>query len=166
MQNQYQIIVASIFVFAFFTGCSSTSDVIEDSSVQQTASEPVAAQEPVQSEPEPNSKMALDTIFYFDFDDAHIRPDARAEIEAHAERIKSSDQIVRIEGHADERGTEAYNKELGQRRAEAVRDLLVSMGVQSSQIQTVSLGEENPVILGSGESVWQKNRRVELKPTN
>ena len=110
--------------------------------------------------------MALDTIFYFDFDDANIRPDARAEIEAHAERIKSSDQIVRIEGHADERGTEAYNRELGQRRAEAVRDLLVSMGVQSSQIKTVSLGEQNPVILGSGESVWQKNRRVELKPTN
>ena len=166
MQNQYQIIVVSIFVFAFFTGCSSTSDVVEDSSVQQTVSEPVAAQEPVQFEPEPNSKMALDTIFYFDFDDANIRPDARAEIEAHAERIKSSDQIVRIEGHADERGTEAYNRELGQRRAEAVRDLLVSMGVQSSQIKTVSLGEQNPVILGSGESVWQKNRRVELKPTN
>ena len=75
----------------------------------------------------------------------------------------SNSQVIRIEGHADERGTEAYNQELGQRRAEAVRDLLISKGVSASQIQTVSYGEKNPDITGSGEPVWQKNRRVVLK---
>jgi peptidoglycan-associated lipoprotein len=164
MQNQYHKIVVSLFVLTFFAGCSSTSDVVEEAPVQQASSEPVAAQEPAQ--PQPEATIALETIFYFDYDDATLRPGARAEIEAHAERIKSSEKIVRIEGHADERGTDTYNKELGQRRAEAVRDLLVSMGVHSSKIETVSLGEKSPVILGSGESVWQKNRRVELKPTN
>lgn len=164
MLNQYQIIVVSMFLLTFFAGCSSTSDVIEEAPVQQATSDPVATQEPAQ--PQQDATLALETIFYFDYDDATLRPGAHAEIEAHAERIKSSNQIVRIEGHADERGTDAYNKELGQRRAEAVRDLLVSMGVHASKIETVSMGEKSPVILGSGESVWQKNRRVELKPTN
>lgn len=158
MRFQFYLLSVSLFVLAILTGCSSTADVVEEVPQQQASVEP---QEPIQAEPEP--EPVLDTVFYFDYDDASIRHNARIALEAHAERLKSGDQVIRIEGHADERGTDSYNKELGKRRAEAVKELLVSMGVHSSKIETASLGEERPVVLGSGESVWQKNRRVELK---
>ena len=161
MRNQFYLAVILLFVLAFLAGCSSVSDVVEEPPVQNAAPEPASIQEPVQTEPE--SKITLETSFYFDFDDATLRPDAHQAIQAHAERLKSNSQVIRIEGYADERGTEEYNKELGQRRADAVRDLLISMGVSSSQIETVSFGEQRPLVLGSGETIWQKNRRVELK---
>ena len=161
MQNQIYLVVLLFFVLVFSAGCSGTGDVVEEAPVQEAAPEPTIAQEPVQPEPEP--EMALETTFYFDFDDATLRPNVRQAVEAHAERLKTNSQVIRIEGYADERGTEAYNEQLGKRRAEAVRDLLVSMGVSSSQIETVSYGEKNPLMVGSGEDVWQKNRRVELK---
>jgi len=153
--------VVLLFVLALTAGCSTMSDVAEEPLAQEPAPEPTAAQESVQAEPEP--EITLKTAFYFDYDDATLRPDAHQAIKAHAERLKSNSQVIRIEGYADERGTEAYNKELGQRRADAVRELLISMGVSSSQIETVSFGEQRPLVLGKGETVWQKNRRVELK---
>ena len=161
MQNQLYPTIAISFVLALTAGCSSMSDVVETPQAQETAPEIIADQEPAQIETNP--EIALETTFYFDFDDATLRPNVRQAIEAHAERLKTDSQVIRIEGYADERGTEAYNKELGQRRADAVRDLLISMGVRSSQIQTVSFGEKKALSLGSGETVWQKNRRVELK---
>lgn len=164
MQKQFYLVMVILFGLAMVAGCASTTDVEEAPAAEQTAPEPeeVAVQEPVPvAEPEP--EMPLASVFYFDYDDATLRPYAIEALEEHAERLKTNSQVIRIEGHADERGTEAYNQELGQRRAEAVRDLLISKGVSASQIQTVSYGEKNPDITGSGEPVWQKNRRVVLK---
>lgn len=165
MRNQFYLLAINLFVLSLIAGCSSTSEVAEAPPAQEaTVQEEVAVQEPAQvAEPEPEPEMPPATVFYFDYDDATLRPNVREAIEEHAERLKNNSQVVRIEGHADERGTEAYNKELGQRRAEAVRDLLISMGVSSNQIETVSYGENNPDVLGQGEAVWQKNRRVVLK---
>lgn len=157
MRNQSYLMVVLLFVLVLTAGCSTTSNVVEE----PLAQEPAAALESVQAEPEP--EITMKTAFYFDFDDATLRPDAHQAIEAHAERLKSNSQVIRIEGYADERGTETYNKELGQRRADAVRDLLISMGVSSSQIESVSFGEQRPIVLGKGKTIWQKNRRVELK---
>lgn len=162
MQKQLYLAIVTLFTLILSAGCSSMSDVVEESPAQEAAPEPVAAQESVQVEPEPK-KEELQTTFYFDFDEATVRPSAVPVIEAHAERIKTSAEVVRIEGYADDRGTEIYNKELGQRRADAVRDLLISMGVNSSQIETVSFGEQSPQASGSGEFIWQQNRRVVLK---
>lgn len=170
MRNQFYPAVVILFVLAFIAGCSSTPEAVEEAPTQATPPEQAAVQEePVrqepaqQSTPEPEPEVALETIFYFDFDDTTLRFGDRSAIEAHAEQIKSGSQVIRIEGHADERGTEAYNKQLGQRRANAVRDLLISMGVNSGQIETVSYGEQNPKALGSSEDAWQKNRRVEIR---
>ncbi|MDE0179549.1 MAG: OmpA family protein, partial [Gammaproteobacteria bacterium] len=69
---------------------------------------------------------------------------------------------VNIEGHCDERGTREYNLALGERRSEAVRRYLISAGVRSTQIETVSFGEERPVDPGHDESAWAKNRRAEM----
>ena len=159
MRNLFYLFILPAFVLSLIAGCSSTSDVIEESPPPQASSESVV--EP--AEPVQQAKEELRNIFYFDYDDATVRPDTRPIIEAHAERLKNSNQAIVIEGYADERGTEAYNRELGQRRAEAVKDLLVSMGVQSSQIETISYGEQNPQDSGNNELAWQKNRRVELK---
>lgn len=101
-------------------------------------------------------------VFYFEFDSAVLLPEARAALIAHSEYLRGASKSVRLEGHADERGTREYNMALGERRANAVRDFLVLQGVSSSSIETVSYGEERPAVSGSGENSWSKNRRVEL----
>lgn len=105
---------------------------------------------------------ALESVFYFDFDQSSLRPDVRAALLAQAAYLKANPQAVRLEGHADERGTREYNMALGERRALAIRDFLRFEGVNSA-IEVVSYGEESPAVFGSGESAWQQNRRVELK---
>lgn len=109
---------------------------------------------------------AIDNVaktFYFEFDSSVLKPEARAALIAHAEYIRSNDESVRLEGHADERGSREYNMALGERRANAVRDFLVLQGVDASAIETVSYGEERPAQMGSSEYAWSQNRRVELK---
>ena len=69
---------------------------------------------------------------------------------------------MRLEGHADERGTREFNLALGERRAQSVRELIMLQGVSGNQIDVVSYGEEKPAVVSSGEEAWQKNRRVEL----
>jgi peptidoglycan-associated lipoprotein len=69
-----------------------------------------------------------------------------------------NDQLV-IEGHCDERGTREYNLALGERRANAVKDFLVSQGVQVARLKTISYGKERPAVLGSNETAWAQNRR-------
>jgi peptidoglycan-associated lipoprotein len=102
-------------------------------------------------------------IVYFDFDQYDIRGDARPVVEAHAAfLVHNSNVPVRLEGHADERGSREYNLALGEKRANAVRDMLILLGVNSLQITTLSYGEERPVDHGRHERAWQLNRRVEF----
>ncbi|NMT63854.1 peptidoglycan-associated lipoprotein Pal [Marinobacter orientalis] len=103
------------------------------------------------------------TTFYFDFDTAEIKPEARDVLVAHARYLQANpDQDVRIEGHADERGTKEYNLALGERRANAIERFLIVNGASRGQTETVSYGEEKPAVMGSDESAWAQNRRVEL----
>ncbi|WP_339799697.1 peptidoglycan-associated lipoprotein Pal [uncultured Marinobacter sp.] len=103
------------------------------------------------------------TTFYFDFDTAEIKPEARDVLAAHARYLANNPgRSVRLEGHTDERGTGEYNMALGERRANAVQRFMVVNGASREQIETVSYGEEKPAVMGSGESSWAQNRRVEL----
>lgn len=105
----------------------------------------------------------LDGLFYFDFDQSIIKRAGHVELNTHAQALsKMSGFSVRLEGHADERGTREYNNALGERRANAVRSYLMSQGVSSSQIEVISYGEEKPVVGGSNERSWALNRRVEI----
>ncbi len=112
---------------------------------------------------EEEEEVELETVFYFDFDKSELKPEARALLTAHAEQLKADPRSVRLEGHADERGSREYNIALGERRANAVRDFLVLQGVDAGLLETISYGEERPVAFGSNESSWAQNRRVELK---
>lgn len=106
--------------------------------------------------------LSSGNVIYFDFDQDVIRPDGRDVLVTHASRLKKGGSAV-LEGHADERGTREYNMALAERRSKAVRDFLVVQGVNSSQLEVVSYGEERPADPASNEAAMAKNRRVEIK---
>lgn len=111
---------------------------------------------------DPDSPLS-ERIIYFDFDQSEIKSRFVAMIGAHASYlVEHPDMQVRLEGHTDERGSREYNIGLGERRAEAVRRMLMFQGVSSGQIETVSYGEEQPAAQGHDESAWSQNRRVEI----
>jgi len=96
---------------------------------------------------------------YFDTDAYEVRSDAQPLLDAQAAWLRRySSVVVRIEGNCDERGTREYNLALGARRANSVRDYLVSHGVEAGRISTISFGKEQPLEGGSDEGAWQKNR--------
>jgi peptidoglycan-associated lipoprotein len=97
---------------------------------------------------------------YFDYDKADIRPDARAALSKTADFLKSNPRFkATIEGHCDERGSTEYNLALGVRRANAVKEYIVSLGVSADRVSTVSFGKEKPFCMESNEACWQQNRR-------
>jgi len=117
--------------------------------------------------PPPAPKATMEELFranvfdaFFDFDRADIRPDARDALARTAEFLRTTPEIrVSIEGHCDERGSTEYNLALGDRRAQAVRQFLISLGVSAERMETVSFGKEKPFCTVSDEECWQQNRR-------
>lgn len=105
----------------------------------------------------------LQGVFYFDFDQAIVKRAGHEELNKHAKVLRDDRYMsVRLEGHADERGTREYNLALGERRANAIRAYLVAQGAARSQIEVISYGEEKPANMGHNESAWAQNRRVEI----
>ncbi len=97
---------------------------------------------------------------HFDFDKYDVRPDAARTLDANAAWLKSNgNQLLLIEGHCDERGTNEYNLALGERRAKSAMNYLVSQGVQASRITIISYGEERPLCTEHTETCWAQNRR-------
>ena len=100
---------------------------------------------------------------HFAFDSAVVRADDKPKVAAVADYLKNNTQdAVEIEGHCDERGTEEYNRALGERRALALRTELVSLGIDPGRIDTISFGKDRPVDPGHDESAWKQNRRGEF----
>jgi len=98
---------------------------------------------------------------YFQYDESSLSDESRERLARNAELLRAQPQfLLTIEGHADERGTNEYNLALGERRANAVRDYLTSLGVDGSRMRTLSYGEERPVCTESAESCWSQNRRA------
>ena len=124
--------------------------------------------------PPPPRQPSLDELFlkevrdaYFDYDKADLRPDARAALSKTADFLKNYPQLrVTIEGHCDERGSTEYNLGLGDRRATAVKQFIVSLGVSADRLSTVSFGKEKPFCMESNESCWQQNRRGHFVKSN
>lgn len=103
------------------------------------------------------------TVFYFDFDVAEFRAADRDVLGYHAKDLAANpSKRIRLEGHADERGTREYNLALGERRANAILNYLIVNGAARSQIEVVSYGEERPAQQGQTDSAYQQNRRVEI----
>jgi peptidoglycan-associated lipoprotein len=163
---------------AVLSGCSSTQTSSEasaetqaqaaakqaaaEAAAKQAAADMAAAEAAAKAEAAAN----LETVFLFGFDTSTLSEKVRADLDAQAEFLKAHSDVVRVEGHTDERGTPEYNLALGERRAQAVANYLAIKGVPRNQMQIVSYGEEKPAVQGYGESVWSQNRRVELKFAN
>lgn len=122
--------------------------------------------ERLQAEEAERARIAAQNAFvnedvYFEFDSAALLPVAQDLLSQKAGYIQAMPGLsITIEGHCDERGTDAYNMALGERRAEAAKAFLVNIGVSASQINTISYGEERPVDTGKNEEAWAKNRRA------
>jgi len=102
-------------------------------------------------------------IIYFEFDSAKLGSESIQILETHGNFIAGNGEVsVRLEGHADERGSREYNIALGDRRAQSVRRVLLFQGASVDQVETVSYGEEQPVMSDHTEEAWSRNRRVEL----
>ena len=111
---------------------------------------------------QPEGDLASRTI-YFEYDSAKLTSESIALLETHGNFIAGNGEVkVRLEGHADERGSREYNIALGDRRAQSVRRVLLFQGASTDQVDTVSYGEEQPAVSGHDEDAWSKNRRVEL----
>ncbi|WP_346838978.1 peptidoglycan-associated lipoprotein Pal [Microbulbifer sp. SAOS-129_SWC] len=145
-------------VLAVLAGCSST-DTDESAQTQQMTQTP----EPVVEAPAQEKAVPLDNVVYFDFDQSLLKPSTRELLIQHADRLRGTNTHVRLEGHADELGTREYNLALGERRANAVRDFLVMQGVDASNLEVISYGEERPAVEGSTEAARAKNRRVVIQ---
>ncbi len=97
---------------------------------------------------------------YFGYDQYDLTPEARSTVERQAQWMKTYPNVsVMVEGHCDERGTREYNLALGEKRANAVRNYLISNGVQAGRVQSISYGKERPAIMGADETSWAQNRR-------
>jgi peptidoglycan-associated lipoprotein len=106
----------------------------------------------------------IPNTFYFEFDKSDLNAEARDALVVHANDLKANPgKRVRLEGHADERGTREYNLSLGERRSQAVERYLQVQGVSAGQLEVVSYGEEVPAQAGTTEAAYSRNRRVEMK---
>jgi peptidoglycan-associated lipoprotein len=173
-------ILLSFFLAAFISACSTTpkdtAGASGSGSASSASSDPSSGDSDILADlentelggpnVEPGSQEDLvvnvgDRIF-FDYDSSELDADAKELLQDQAAWIKQHNVSITIEGHCDERGTREYNLALGEKRAQSVKEFLIVNGISSSKIDVVSYGEERPDRLGSSESAYKANRRVEI----
>ena len=148
----------TIFTLIIFTACSSvqvTEEAVEDQSVAGIS---------ITSKSTATQAVLANAVVYFEYDQFNLTSKSIQALKGVTELMKKNAKItISIEGHADERGTREYNLALGQRRAESVTNYLIANGINRNRLITKSYGEERPLSLGSNDTAWSKNRRVEIK---
>ena len=160
--------VLSMFAALLLLAACETAPEETTSSTTTTTEAPSPPSEPVARDTvQPGSQEDLidkvgDRVF-FDFDKYDLKPEGRSSVEALAAWLNSFPAVtLTLEGHADERGTREYNLALGERRANAVKDYLIALGINAGRLTTISYGEERPAVPGSYEEAWAQNRRSQF----
>ena len=178
MKSVLKLSVLLAVTLLFAAGCAKKPTEDTSSQVQQTEmqSEQVAqvSEQPVTETQSTESSMqstASDMAaslmrVHFDFDQYVLTADARDTLKADAAYLTAKGVRVQIEGHCDERGSDEYNLALGEKRALAVKNYLVSLGVPGDRMSIISYGEEIPLVMGHSEEAWAQNRRAEFKELN
>lgn len=157
--------IAVLVALTVIAGCggkkaTETPPPVEPTPTQTETVQDIPAPTPDPVTPEQLDPSAISDV-YFDFDSYSLSSEAKSALEANAREMKRiTVGNVTIEGHCDERGTQAYNLALGEKRANAAKEFLVALGVDPSRISTVSYGKERPFDEGHNESAWAKNRRA------
>jgi peptidoglycan-associated lipoprotein len=157
---------------ALLSACSTPTKPVETPVVEKPAEPVKVAADPRDIRPvetpaidplnDPKGVLANRSV-YFDYDSYVVREDGKPVVSNHSAYLgKNKQRTILIQGNADERGGTEYNLALGQKRAEAVRKSMASLGVAESQMEAVSLGEEKPKAQGSNEAAWAENRRADI----
>ena len=174
--SNYKLPVLLLLAFAL-AGCPSTQSIPDPEPTDTTygsesgsaatdgfGTEGMGEGEAIDYDP---SAGELENVLYFDFDSSELRAEYTDTVARHALMLANDPGLsVRLEGHADERGSREYNIGLGERRSQTVRRMLLIQGASAAQISTVSFGEERPAAMGSDETAYAQNRRVEIRYTN
>jgi peptidoglycan-associated lipoprotein len=169
MTHQQRLFIGLAATAVMLTACggrkSSTTaaDAAPPSAVEANATQPVTTVTAAPPAATGAASAGPTRVIYFDYDSSEIRADFTAPLAEHARSMTRNASVrVRLEGHADERGSREYNIGLGERRAQAVRRALLLQGAADAQVSTVSYGEERPTSTLGDEQAWTLNRRVEL----
>ena len=148
----------ALSLIIIISACSSvqiTEEAVSDQSVAGVS---------ITSKSTATQAVLANAVVYFDYDQSNLTAKSIQALKGVSDLMKRNQKItISIEGHADERGTREYNLALGQRRAESVASYLITNGVSRNRLITKSYGEERPLSLGSNDTAWSKNRRVEIK---
>jgi peptidoglycan-associated lipoprotein len=180
MMKKCQIIASLLVALMFFaTACSKKAVEAESSAEQQATQASQTQPEPLDAESklEPESSaiddqamaqaeaaqtMFLNAHIFFEFDSAMLGSEAQKVLNQKAQWLFENPDVkaVLIEGHCDERGTDAYNMALGAKRASVVKEFLLNLGVDAGRLETQSYGEEKPLVMGNDEAAYSKNRRA------
>lgn len=169
----FKIALVFLFLTAGLVGCATTpsaqdpavgqSDMSQQGDAQSAGSGAGSGSMTEEVVPTHDHMAGMENV-YFDFDQFTLSADARDTLANNAKYLKMNDGVqVVIEGHCDERGSDEYNLALGESRAIAAKNYLVSLGVSAKRLSVISYGEEKPAVKGSTESAWAKNRRAEFK---
>ena len=149
MKTFNKIIILSIFPLVI--GCATqVSDLVTSTNYSSAESDKYESVDKIDTN--------LDDLIYFEFDKASLSSDSKDLISEYVEFAKNA-KAIRLEGHCDERGTREYNLALGERRANAAKDYLITYGISADRISVISYGKERPVDSGSNPLSWSKNRR-------
>jgi peptidoglycan-associated lipoprotein len=190
MNRKWMVWIAVPVLLTFLTGCPKKKPATpaEELDVETTTvTPPPAPAQEVQPPPEPmmedkvedpllsqdlqvvNDELrrrGFSADVYFAYDEDTLSDDARDRLSRNAELLRSQPQLqLTVEGHADARGTNEYNLALGERRANAVKDYMSSLGIAGERLRTLSYGEERPVCTQEEESCWSQNRRGHMVVT-
>ena len=166
MRLKFIMAIAALFVASACTTVTDTDSGAGGSgeSTKSSSSSSSSSVESKSAEILPGSQADLvsnvgDRVL-FEYDSSDLTPEARRTLERQAAWLKRYSNVsVTVEGHCDERGTREYNLALGERRATAVSNFLVALGINGARIMTISYGKEKPVALGSNDTAWSQNRR-------
>jgi peptidoglycan-associated lipoprotein len=175
IMTTFKTILLALTGILIISGCA-TTQVAEETPVAQQPADVASstAQENLDEKPaeemQPIDAPAVEVTFdqvYFAYDQSKLSEQARAALSNNAVILQTSPDLrVTIEGHCDDRGSDEYNLALGERRARAVRNFLVSLGIAPERMETISYGEEMPVNPNQNETAWAMNRRAEFKKLN
>jgi peptidoglycan-associated lipoprotein len=168
-----KVVVLIMILSIGLIGCSTTPPPSEELAVGQSdltqeseaKGASVEEQSSMSSEtiPQHEEMAGMETV-YFDFDQFTLSSEARETLANNAKYLQANSGVqVVIEGHCDERGSDEYNLALGESRALAAKNYLVSLGVNETRLSVISYGEEKPAVMGSDEDAWAQNRRAEFK---
>ena len=157
MRYRFLTLIAAVLLI---TGCSSTNDSLSSVSGDGKGGRSGINRADVKPGTADDLALNIGDRVFFEYDRYELNSESKTTLERQATWLKKFSKLkVTIEGHADERGTREYNLALGERRASAIKDYLISLGISGKRLQTISYGKERPAVLGSDESSWSQNRR-------